>query len=270
MELPAVVRAIGSLNALLGVAGLVATAVAGAGCAAAGWNGYWQVLGMSDAARFWAVASGIVLLGIGDSIIQLASGIGLLRMHGWGLSAARGYAWYSLLFAAVCGFLHFTLFYSACVNWLTLGPGTLSRPMAVTLAIAAGTIGPLLLGIYPFVTLLCLRSNELRATLEAAQSVSREDDRLALIPQFTLRRLLVLMGVSSIFFLVLGNAFAGRTWAIAMSLGTVSLVAAFAIYGATFFLVWVLSLIWKPRSALAARPSLAPPPTVPQSPFQPV
>lgn len=266
MEPPASVRAIGSLNAMLGVAGLVSTAVAAAACLAAGWRQEWHVLGMTDAARFWAVTAGIVLLGFGHAVVQLTAGIGLLRSLGWGITAARGYAWYSLLFAAAYAFLHFTLFYATLVDWLTVGPAALSRSVALSIMVAVGIAMPLLMVIYPLVTLFALRGGDLRAALEAARSAPRADDRISLIPQFTLRRLLIVMGASSIFFLVLGNAFAGRTWAIAMSLGAASLVATFGLYGAAFFLVWILSLIWRPRSARTS--SL--PPAVPQSPFQPV
>lgn len=277
MEPPAAVRTIGSLNALLGVTGIIAAAVLAAACVTAGWRGEWQLLGMTDAARFWAVAAGLVLLVLINSIAQLASGVGLLRLHGWGLSAARGYAWYSLLFAAVYGFLHFTLWFRPSLDRLTAGAAAMSRPAAIAVIVAAGIAGLLLMSVYPLLTLIALRGGALFDTLEAARRTVRADDRLALIPQFTLRRLLLLMGVSSIFFLVLGNAVAGRPWAIAISLGVASLVAAFAVYAATFFLVWILSLIWKPRSDKVAAnmpPSspLPPPPLsphLPQSPFQP-
>ena len=55
-----------------------------------------------------------------------------------------------------------------------------------------------------------------------------------LIPRFTIRWLLLLMTVSSLFFFVVSLAVRGQAWAIAVSISVGSLLLAFVAYGLVF------------------------------------
>ena len=78
-----------------------------------------------------------------------------------------------------------------------------------------------------------------------------------LFPQFSLRLLLGVITAFSGFFLVVSFAAAGHAWAIAVAIGIGSLTVALAVYVATFFVVWLFSLLIPVRKA----------PVVGQSPF---
>jgi hypothetical protein len=62
-----------------------------------------------------------------------------------------------------------------------------------------------------------------------------------LIPRFTIRWLLALMTVASVFFLVVSLAVQGKTWAIALSITVASLGAAFLMYAVFFGLAYAMA-----------------------------
>ena len=62
-----------------------------------------------------------------------------------------------------------------------------------------------------------------------------------LIPRFTIRWLLLLMTVSSLFFFILSFAVRGQAWAIAVSLSVGSLLLAFLGYGIVFGLAALIA-----------------------------
>ena len=64
-----------------------------------------------------------------------------------------------------------------------------------------------------------------------------------LIPRFTIRWLLLLMTVSSFFFLVLSFAVGGQAWAIAVSLSVGSLLLAFVCYAVVFGLAALIAAV---------------------------
>ncbi len=62
-----------------------------------------------------------------------------------------------------------------------------------------------------------------------------------LIPRFTIRWLLLLMTISSLYFFVLSFAVAGQAWAIAVSLCVGSLLLAFFCYAVVFGLAALIA-----------------------------
>jgi hypothetical protein len=72
-----------------------------------------------------------------------------------------------------------------------------------------------------------------------------------LIPQFTLRRLLVVIAACAAFFLVVGSAVAGSKWALAVSVAIAWLVGMLGVYAGAFFIVWLVSLMPFGRRRLA-------------------
>jgi len=76
-----------------------------------------------------------------------------------------------------------------------------------------------------------------------------------LIPRFTIRGLLLLMTVSSFFFLILTFAVRGRLWAIAVSVGVASLLLAFLGYAAVFGVAYVVASIVSLLRGAAAGPA---------------
>lgn len=64
-----------------------------------------------------------------------------------------------------------------------------------------------------------------------------------LIPRFTVRGLLLLMTVSSFFFLILAFAVRGRAWAIAVSAGAASLLVAFLGYAVVFGVAYIVASV---------------------------
>jgi hypothetical protein len=64
-----------------------------------------------------------------------------------------------------------------------------------------------------------------------------------LIPQFSLRWIMALTAACAVFSLILAAAVHGSPWAIALSVGVASIVVTVAVHGATFFGVWLFSLL---------------------------
>ena len=84
-----------------------------------------------------------------------------------------------------------------------------------------------------------------------------------LIPRFTIRWLLLLMTVSSFFFLVLTFALRRQAWAIAVSVGVLSLLLAFVCYGLVFGLAYVIAsarAVMRPAAGLGTPFATAEPP----------
>ena len=73
-------------------------------------------------------------------------------------------------------------------------------------------------------------STAIHTALESHATANPEESPDVLIPRFTIRGLLLLMTVSSFFFLILTFAVRGRVWAIAVSVGVASLLLAFLGY----------------------------------------
>lgn len=92
-----------------------------------------------------------------------------------------------------------------------------------------------------------------------------------LIPRFTLRGMLLVITVSSVFFLIVRFALQGAAWAAAISLAVANVLAAFLIQGALFTLAYALSrLLQAVRRREAGCPfatSGAPPQLVPSEEF---
>jgi hypothetical protein len=78
-----------------------------------------------------------------------------------------------------------------------------------------------------------------------------------LFPQFTTRRLLLVVGGCSIFFLVASLAVQGQLWATAISLAVAALVLTFLLYAAAFQVTFLFAQMFG-----ALRPAARP-----QSPF---
>jgi hypothetical protein len=76
-----------------------------------------------------------------------------------------------------------------------------------------------------------------------AELLTAESDLPMLIPRFTIRGLLLLMTVSSLFFFILSFAVRGQAWAIAISLSVGSLLLAFLGYGMVFGLATLIASI---------------------------
>ena len=83
------------------------------------------------------------------------------------------------------------------------------------------------------------------------RSLTAESDPPVLIPHFTIRWLLLMMTISSCFFLILSFAVRGQAWAIAVSLSVGSLLLAFLCYAVVFGLA---ALIAAARGLLRAAP----------------
>ncbi len=62
-----------------------------------------------------------------------------------------------------------------------------------------------------------------------------------LIPQFTMRRMLIAVTGLSVVFVVLAQAVAGQLWAIGVIVGLVALAAILLVHGITFFMVWLFA-----------------------------
>ncbi|MGE0607550.1 MAG: hypothetical protein AB7O62_10680 [Pirellulales bacterium] len=262
---PPVVRIVGSLNALLGVAGLILALVATVSGVVVGLQGNWHWLGTADEARYWTVVIGGVLWLLLASIAQTLSGVGLLRARAWSLAVTRGHAAYGLAVAAAYGFLHFTLLYSAYWQWLAIGPWRMASEAATALVIASGIAAVMLMAVYPLLVLFRLRGPAVAEHFASTEAAPHADD-LRWIPQFTLRRLMIWMAVSSLLCLVVGNAVAGRHWAIGLSLAMIAVVAALLVHAGAFFIAWVASLIWQPPSPFGKGNGSSPPPSSPLPP----
>ena len=87
-----------------------------------------------------------------------------------------------------------------------------------------------------------------------------------LIPRFTLRWLMLLISVISVFCVIVAQAFRGHAWALGISLAVASLVLSFLLYGAFFCLACLLALMRRAqRPAVAAASPFAtvePPPQI--------
>ncbi|MHB0960947.1 MAG: hypothetical protein ACYC0X_33725 [Pirellulaceae bacterium] len=87
-----------------------------------------------------------------------------------------------------------------------------------------------------------------------------------LIPRFTLRRLLLLMTASGVFFLIVAQAVDGHAWAIGVSLAGASLLLSFLVYGILFVLAYLLATIlgWIRSPVAVSTPfaTLEPPPQI--------
>lgn len=64
-----------------------------------------------------------------------------------------------------------------------------------------------------------------------------------LIPRFTLRWLMLLITVISVFCVIVAQAFRGHAWAMGVSLAVASLLLSFLIYGALFCLAYLLASV---------------------------
>jgi len=89
-----------------------------------------------------------------------------------------------------------------------------------------------------------------------------------LIPRFTLRKLLLLVTISSIFFLIVRLALGGSAWAAAVALAVASVLLAFLTYGALFVLAyalfWLLAALRRHRAGGSPfAPAAVPPQLVP-------
>lgn len=84
-----------------------------------------------------------------------------------------------------------------------------------------------------------------------------------LIPQFSLRWVLLATAVCGGLFLIAAQAKQGSAWAAALTMATVALVVVMLVHGVMFFLLWLFSLL-APRwltggdSPFAARPAPRP------------
>ena len=90
-----------------------------------------------------------------------------------------------------------------------------------------------------------------------------------LIPRFTIRWLLGLTAICSVFFLVLASAIRGQLWAIALSIAVASAVVAFLCYAAFFGVAYIMASVFglvrtqprggSPFAAGAPPPQIIPP-----------
>ena len=62
-----------------------------------------------------------------------------------------------------------------------------------------------------------------------------------LFPQFTIKRLLLLTAGCAVLFLVMSLALRGQVWAMAISIGVLSLVVAAIFYALAFVITWPLA-----------------------------
>ena len=86
-----------------------------------------------------------------------------------------------------------------------------------------------------------------------------------LIPKFTIRWLLLLMSVCSVFFLVFNFAVRGQQWAIAISLAVAGMVVTFLAYGVFFGLAYILASLFgavRPRPPGGSPFAAGPPPQI--------
>ena len=74
-----------------------------------------------------------------------------------------------------------------------------------------------------------------------------------LLPRYSLRWILVLLSLSSVFFLVLAVAVRGHAWAIGVSVGIASLFLAFLLYALLFLMAWAFTPVRRELAALANR-----------------
>jgi hypothetical protein len=79
-----------------------------------------------------------------------------------------------------------------------------------------------------------------------------------LIPQYSLRWILGAMTLLAVVFLFVGQAVAGKHWAIGVSLAVLALSAAMLVHAGLFFVVWLFSQIFGPRSPEAKSPATLP------------
>lgn len=62
-----------------------------------------------------------------------------------------------------------------------------------------------------------------------------------LIPQFSLKSVLLIMAVLAVVSLIATQSLQGSYWALGVSMVMASLVASLAVYAALFFIVWLAS-----------------------------
>ncbi len=79
--------------------------------------------------------------------------------------------------------------------------------------------------------------------------------RRTLIPQFSLRLILVIVAALAVVAFVASAAGRGWAWAAGVSVGLLAIVVAFVVYGALFAVAWLLKLMMRPWSA--KRPAAA-------------
>jgi hypothetical protein len=79
-----------------------------------------------------------------------------------------------------------------------------------------------------------------------------------LIPQFSLRWMLAVTTVLAVVFLIVAQAVQGAAWAVGVSFGVFALVAAMLVFAGLFFLVWVFSVLFAPRSSPRQYPLVDP------------
>ena len=89
-----------------------------------------------------------------------------------------------------------------------------------------------------------------------------------LIPRFTIRWLLGLTAVCSVFFLVLASALRGQFWATALSIAIASAVVAFLCYAAFFGVAYALASLFgvvrmQPRGGSPFATAAPPPQIIP-------
>jgi hypothetical protein len=89
-----------------------------------------------------------------------------------------------------------------------------------------------------------------------------------LIPRFTIRWLLGLTAVCSVFFLVLASALRGQLWAMALSIAITSAVVAFLCYAALFGVAYALAALFgavrsQPRGGSPFAAGVPPPQLIP-------
>jgi hypothetical protein len=63
-------------------------------------------------------------------------------------------------------------------------------------------------------------------------------------PQFTTRRLLLLVGACSVFFMVVAAAVRGQLWAACISLAVAALVLTFLLYAVTFQITFLIAQLF--------------------------
>ncbi len=80
-----------------------------------------------------------------------------------------------------------------------------------------------------------------------------------LIPQFSLRWVLIVTALCAVLSLIAAFAIRGTAWAMALTLGFASLSITLAAHAALFFAVWIFSLVLprrKQRPESLSQPSL--------------
>ena len=90
--------------------------------------------------------------------------------------------------------------------------------------------------------------------------VDREEPQ-PLIPLYSIRWLLAVTAGCAVLFSIVGLAFRGSHWAMAVSIGAGALVLMMAVYAMLFGVVWAFSLIGnrRPRDPAAGSPFAAMP-----------